>query len=242
MSPPTSQFASTPHGRIRFSEAGAGPPLLMIHSSPNSHRDFAAVTPLLTDRYRVIAPDTLGFGESDEIPPSVTMETLADSMAALLDSAGIAKAHVYGFHTGNKIAAALAEGHSGRVDRLILAGMTHSLIDDKVARDAAIAPFAEKFFASPPPPDPAAARLWRSSAPIYRANFAFDFGAAVRKIAAPTLLLEFASHAEDHFGHQAPALAAQMKNGTAIVLMDVGARVHAERPDRIAALVRGFVG
>lgn len=151
MSPPTSQFASTPHGRIRFSEAGAGPPLLMIHSSPNSHRDFAAVTPLLTDRYRVIAPDTLGFGESDEIPPSVTMETLADSMAALLDSAGIAKAHVYGFHTGNKIAAALAEGHSGRVDRLILAGMTHSLIDDKVARDAAIAPFAEKFFASPPP-------------------------------------------------------------------------------------------
>lgn len=241
MTAQATQAIATPFGRIYAADSGTGAPLLMLHSSPNSHHDFDVVTPLLTDRYRVIAPDTLGFGDSDAIPPAVTMETLADSMVAVLDARGIAKTQVYGFHTGNKIAAALAARHPDRVENVILAGMTHSLIDDKTARDAAIAPFAAKFL-GPSRPLGVDERLWRSSGPIYRANFAFDLGAALRRIAAPTLLLEFATVAEDHFGHQAPALAAHMKNATAVVFMDTGARVHAAAPGRIAALIRGFLG
>jgi pimeloyl-ACP methyl ester carboxylesterase len=230
----------TSFGSIHIAEAGVGPPLLLLHSSPNSHRDFSAVIPLLETRYRMIAPDTLGFGNSGEIPPAVSMENLADCMAEVLDARGIAKAHVYGFHTGNKIAAALADRHSARVEKLILAGMTHSLIDNKATRDAAIAPFAAKFL-GPPRPAEVDERLWRSSGLIYRANFAFDLGAALRRIGAPTLLLEFATVAEDHFGHQAPGLAAHMKNATAVVLMDTGGRVHAEAPGRVAELIRGFL-
>jgi pimeloyl-ACP methyl ester carboxylesterase len=236
----TPRRIATRLGSIYCVAGGAGTPLLILHSTPNSHTHFAPLLPLLMPFYRVIAPDTLGFGQSDPMPPTITMEALAETMTAVLDAFGIARAHVYGFHTGNKIAAALAAGHSGRVDRVILAGQTHSLIDDKIARDAAIAPFAAKFLSKDPPADPAAAQLWHSAGPIYRANFAFDLGAAVRRISAPTLLLEFATPAEDHFGHQAPALAKAMPAGQALVLENTGAQVHQQSPERISAIVRDF--
>lgn len=233
---------ATSYGPIACAGFGGGAPLLLLHATPQSHRQFAALLPLLARRYRCLAPDTLGFGDSGPSPEPVTMETLADSMVALLDACGVDRAHVYGFHTGNKIAAALAARHPVRIEKVILAGQTHSLIDDKAARDAAIRPFAEKFLGPTPPADPEAAKIWRSSGPIYRANFAFDFGAAVRRIEAPTMILEFATAAEAHFGVQAPALAAAMRNGRALVLPDTGAGVHLEQPDRIAEIVAGFLG
>ena len=240
--PISTRRIATPLGAVHTALGGVGAPILFLHPTPLSHAHFAALFPHLTDSYRIIAPDTLGFGDSDPVPTDVTMDALAGAMVALLDAVGVSRAYVYGFHTGNKIGAALAALHPDRVDKVILAGQTHSLIDDKTARDAAIRPFAEKFLGPTPPADPDAYRRWRSSGPLYRANFAFDLGAAVRQIAAPTLILEFATAAEAHFGIQAPALAAAMKIGRAQVLNDTGAKVHIEQPELIARIVRGFFG
>ena len=92
----------------------------------------------LGGRFRCFAVDTLGFGGSDPLAAKATMEDLARSMVHFLDALKIGRAHVLGFHTGNKIAAAMAAGHPDRVGKAVLIGMTHSLVISRKRRDAAI--------------------------------------------------------------------------------------------------------
>ena len=47
---------------------------------------------------------------------------------------------------------------------------------------------------------------------VYEAIFAYDFNAALARIAAPALVLELLAPDEAHFGEQAPKVCAMMKN------------------------------
>ncbi len=138
-------YTDTPFGQIHVTEAGAGAPLVLLHPTPYSARVYAPLIERLAAQFRVLALDTLGFGNSDPLPPRATMDVLAESVTGALEARGIARAHVFGFHTGNKIAAALAAGWPQYVDRVILCGMTHSLIPDKAARDAAIGDIVNRY-------------------------------------------------------------------------------------------------
>jgi pimeloyl-ACP methyl ester carboxylesterase len=55
---------------IAYREAGPrnAPPLLLLHGFPTSSHMFRNLIPKLADRYRVVAPDLPGFGQSD-LPP-----------------------------------------------------------------------------------------------------------------------------------------------------------------------------
>jgi pimeloyl-ACP methyl ester carboxylesterase len=143
-------YASLAGGQIHYVEAGTGEPLLLLHSAPRSSRAFRFMLPLLAPHFRCIAPDLPGFGQSDPLAGRVTMESLADAMREFLLTLGIARAHVFGYHTGNKVAAAMAAEHHGSVDRVILCGQIHSIIPDREARNAAIAHIVDKYFASYP--------------------------------------------------------------------------------------------
>jgi pimeloyl-ACP methyl ester carboxylesterase len=277
------RYVATRHGTMHVAEAGAGPALLMLHSTPRSWRQFLPVMPALAARFRLIVPDTLGFGASDPLPPAATIEMLAEATADLLETLHPAALPVYGFHTGNKIGAALAAAAPGRVARLILSGQTHSLIPEQQPRDQAIWTIVRKYFAGATPgqePDPG--RKWaadfavlsgcwwnpqtladpvlsehrlgeqeryaadyiaarRSLVPIYRANFAFDFGACLARLAVPLHLVEFATPAEEHLGRQAERLAAmlavQLPEAGATVFENTGADAHETRAVELAALI-----
>src|SRR5271166_871490 len=56
--------------RIRFVQAGEGPPLVLIHDYLASRVAWDDVLPRLAERFRVIVPDLPGFGESEKPPPS----------------------------------------------------------------------------------------------------------------------------------------------------------------------------
>lgn len=139
-------YALTSQGAIHYAEAGAGEAVLLLHANPRSHRYFRHVLPLLGARYRAIAADIPGFGDSHPLPRPASIEGLAECFVRFLDALGLARAHVVGLHTGNKIAAALAAGWPDRVEKVVLAGQTHSLIPDKAARDAAIRGIVEHYF------------------------------------------------------------------------------------------------
>src|SRR5690349_11489763 len=79
---------------VFYREAGpAGAPVVMLlHGFPTSSRMFRRLIPELADRYRVIAPDHLGFGHSarptvDEF--SYTFDALTDTTEGLLDGLGV---------------------------------------------------------------------------------------------------------------------------------------------------------
>jgi len=140
-------YADTRWGQIHYVSDGTGAPLILLGPAGRSSRVHAALIPLLAGRYRVVAPDMLGFGSSDPLPEGATIETLAESIVDLLTVIKTPRAHVYGLHTGNKIAAALAARRSDCVDKLVLCGQTHSLIPEQKRRNEVILGLVHGYFA-----------------------------------------------------------------------------------------------
>src|SRR5690242_824168 len=56
--------------RMRVVEAGSGPPLVLVHDVLVSHLEWGNVIERLAPRFRVIAPDLPGFGESEKPSPA----------------------------------------------------------------------------------------------------------------------------------------------------------------------------
>ncbi len=94
------RYATVDGHRLFFREAGDpdAPAVLLLHGFPTSSHMFRDLIPRLADRYRVIAPDHLGFGLSDA--PSVddfdyTFDALTDLTAGLLAGLGIDRYAMY---------------------------------------------------------------------------------------------------------------------------------------------------
>jgi pimeloyl-ACP methyl ester carboxylesterase len=139
-------YAQTPRGQLHYAEAGEGPPLLLLHATPRSHRAFRGMLPLLAPHFRAIAIDAPGYGHSHPLPPAIDMGWMAESLVQFLDALNLPRAHVFGLHTGNKIAAAFGQAWPERLDRLVFAGQTHSIIIDGEERERQIRAFCDRFF------------------------------------------------------------------------------------------------
>jgi len=70
-------------------DRGAGHPLVLLHGFPLDHSMWQAQIDVFSATHRVIAPDLRGFGGSQVVPGTATMEQMADDVAALLDALGI---------------------------------------------------------------------------------------------------------------------------------------------------------
>ena len=107
--------------RVRYAEAGSGPPLLLVHGILVDHVEWADLVPRLADRFRCIAPDLPGFGGSDKPSPEAfpyTREAFAESLAGLLDALGLSRVHVCGHSMGGAISLTFAADFPERVERL----------------------------------------------------------------------------------------------------------------------------
>src|SRR6476619_730456 len=65
------------------------PIILLLHGFPSSSRMYAALMPLLADRYHLIAPDYPGFGHSGAPDPRAFTYTF-DHLAAIVDEFTVA--------------------------------------------------------------------------------------------------------------------------------------------------------
>ncbi|MEJ7931312.1 alpha/beta hydrolase [Ramlibacter sp. AN1015] len=121
-------YADLPHGQVHYAACGDphAPAVLLLHQSPRSWAEYRAVLPLLGARYRAIAMDTAGFGDSDPPPSAASIESWAAVAAQLLDALDIARAHVVGHHTGGVIAVELAARHASRVRSLVLSSTPYT--------------------------------------------------------------------------------------------------------------------
>jgi pimeloyl-ACP methyl ester carboxylesterase len=73
------------HGRsIHFRDQGSGVPIVLVHSGGLSSRQWTRVTSRLVATHRVLAPDLLGSGESDPVPPDQPFDYAED--VAVLDA------------------------------------------------------------------------------------------------------------------------------------------------------------
>lgn len=119
-------FVDVAEGQIHFRRAGnaAGVPLVMLHASPGSSKMLEPIIGALSVARTVIAPDTLGNGDSS--PPSQSVPTIfefADATLRALDGLGLGQVDLYGAHTGASIAMEVALARPERVRRLVLDGI-----------------------------------------------------------------------------------------------------------------------
>ncbi len=103
-----------------YEEAGSGDPLLLIMGIGGDLQGWALQVPELAKQFRVITYDNRGAGRSSAPDRPYSIKQMAGDACALLDSLGIAKAHVLGFSMGGYIAQELALEHPDRVAKLIL--------------------------------------------------------------------------------------------------------------------------
>jgi 3-oxoadipate enol-lactonase len=99
---------------------GAGEPLLLIAGFACDHTIWSLVIPALAQRYRVVAFDNRGLGQSSgpDVRPSIRL--MADDAAGLIDALGIGPVHVAGHSMGGMIAQELALAHPDRTRSLLL--------------------------------------------------------------------------------------------------------------------------
>ncbi|MGW3248036.1 alpha/beta fold hydrolase [Streptomyces sp. NPDC001070] len=100
---------------------GDGPPLLLIHGWPQNWYAWRMIMPVLARNYTVIAVDQRGIGLTDKPRDGYDTATLANDLAALMDTLGHERFAVVGHDTGMPIGYALAADHRHRVDRLAVA-------------------------------------------------------------------------------------------------------------------------
>jgi pimeloyl-ACP methyl ester carboxylesterase len=122
MRTPTGRHVQTGAARVFVREEGAGPPLLLLHGYAVSHLEWRQVIPLLSPRFRVLAPDLPGHGETGDVPGlEWGFPALADTLDGLLAALRAERAAVIGHSMGAAVALHLAVRHPARVSRLVLA-------------------------------------------------------------------------------------------------------------------------
>ena len=124
--------------QLHYRRAGSGPPVVLLHSSPQSGAASEPMALRLAAHFTAICLDTPGYGLSDGLPGLPERPALTDYLEPLrkfLDAIGIERVALYGNATGAEIAQLFAHAHPERVALCMLDTAGHK---EDAALDAAL--------------------------------------------------------------------------------------------------------
>lgn len=116
------RFVQVRQHEVFYREAGPedAPVVLLLHGFPTSSHMFRNLIPLLTERYRVVAPDFPGFGFTVSTSPFAhTFDHITEVVDDFTTMIGAHRYAVYVFDYGAPVGLRLALKHPGRVTALI---------------------------------------------------------------------------------------------------------------------------
>jgi len=99
--------------------AGEGYCVILLHGFPQSWYEWRHVLPVLAKRFRVIAPDLRGMGDSQPHNTGQDRRTLATDIRGLLDALGFDRAVIIGHDYGGAVAQRFALDFPEAVERLV---------------------------------------------------------------------------------------------------------------------------
>ena len=178
-------------GRAAYAYTGGRPwadgerCVAFVHGALNDHSVWTLLARWYAHHgYRVLAVDLPGHGRSDG-PPLASVEALADWLLALLDAAGVARAHLVGHSMGSLVALEAAARAPERADGLVMVGtavpmkVSDALLatarDDPARAIAMVNAFSHSGFAAKPSyPGPGAWLHGGASALMHRIQAGHD--------------------------------------------------------------------
>jgi pimeloyl-ACP methyl ester carboxylesterase len=107
--------------RVRYAVAGTGEKtILLIHGFPETLQTWRLLTPMLSARFRVVAIDLLGSGESSRPDVDYTPADYVRFLDRFIEKMDLRKVTLVGTDTGVLIAVSFALAFPERTDKLIL--------------------------------------------------------------------------------------------------------------------------
>ena len=100
-----------------------GETVILLHGAGGSRRDWAVVMLMLSQRFRVYAPDVIGFGQSPRSDVTYTVDIFRDFVIDLMAALGVHETALIGHSLGGRISLAVAAALPDRVTRLVLAAL-----------------------------------------------------------------------------------------------------------------------
>lgn len=231
--------------RIRFMEAGQGPPLVHLHGAGGMR-----LTPghdLLSRHYRVIAFEMPGFGASPENTRTRTMAELAGTMKAAVGKLGIDDFNLIGTSFGGKVALWLAAQHPEQLQGLVLEAPAAIRPAGSEPPSGPPEEMARRLYAHPerlgplPVPDPAVqAKTQALVARLRGPDRDSDLETQMRTLAVPTLVL---------FGTLDRVIPPEMgrfyrelmPNCHLVFVYDAGHAISTDRPEAFAEVTLDFL-
>jgi pimeloyl-ACP methyl ester carboxylesterase len=104
---------------VRYVRKGQGPAVVLIHGLASSIYTWAGVIEPLSQRFDVIALDLPGFGASSQ-PDDLVFDDGLRTVGGLMDTLGVAKAHLVGNSMGGALSLLMAAREPARVDRVVV--------------------------------------------------------------------------------------------------------------------------
>ncbi|HEX8190194.1 MAG TPA: alpha/beta fold hydrolase [Pyrinomonadaceae bacterium] len=106
--------------KIRYLDAGGGPVVVLLHGLGGNSTNWAFNTPALAQKYRVVVPDQVGFGQSDKPLLNYRIGTYVDFLDKFLSELKVERATLVGNSMGGWVAALYALKYPAKVERLVL--------------------------------------------------------------------------------------------------------------------------
>ena len=109
---------------IAYTDIGKGAPVILLHGIPTWSYLYNNVIDTFSKKYRVIAPDFLGHGFSDQrdlFDRSIIVQS--KMILKLMEHLGLSKAHIIGHDTGGGVSLILAIKHPNVIDKLVLSNI-----------------------------------------------------------------------------------------------------------------------
>jgi pimeloyl-ACP methyl ester carboxylesterase len=106
--------------QVHYLTAGQGPAVILLHGYAETSRMWRPIIPVLAERFRVIAPDLPGIGDSAIPANGLDMKTAGARMHGLARALGVEKARVVGHDIGLMVAYAYAAQFPAEVEKLVV--------------------------------------------------------------------------------------------------------------------------
>ena len=116
----SSRTAEVDGAELHCMTAGHGTPLILLHGYAETSLMWKPIIPALAKRFKVIAPDLPGIGDSDIPADGLDMKNAAIRIHDLAKSLGVQKAEVVGHDIGLMVAYAYAAQFPSEVTKLVL--------------------------------------------------------------------------------------------------------------------------